>query len=205
MNVSDFNQNSTADWQHAIMTTQVGRSFGLPAIMNGMRKTPSYYPSRIPITMIEPTDPVAITFEHTAGSPTMFEFTMNLDGADLPAVGVMNVATLQPQNVVVQPSYTKRLTLAETADSGSPWYLQTGSVACVTIIVPISAPSGQYRLTLGEHIRWRLLDYSASRLVLEAPRGLPLVGFEDYYFTAVGTGSLLLLEEFRPDLFQRFL
>jgi hypothetical protein len=190
MNVTDFSQSSTQDWQQTIMTTQSGRSFGLPAIMQGIRKAPSYYPSGIPITMIEPTDPVAITFEHVGGSPTTFEFSVNTDSGDLPPIGVVNVATLQQQNVVVQTTYSKRLTLAETANGDTPWYLQTGFVASLTITVPISAPSGQYRLTLGEHIKWRLLDYSAGKLVIEAPRGLPLVGFEDYYFQAVGTGSL---------------
>jgi hypothetical protein len=169
----------------------------LPAIMHGIARAPSYYPSRIPITMLEPTDPVAITFEHVGGSPTQFEFAVNLDSGDLPSVGVVNVATLQPQNVAVQPTYMKRLTFAETRNSESPWYLQTGTVASLTIVVPISAPSGQYRLTLGEHIKWRLLDYSAGRLVLEAPRGLPLLGYEDYFFQAIGTG-VLPIYAFRP-------
>jgi hypothetical protein len=139
--------------------------------------------------MHAPTEPVAIAFEHAMGAATTFEFSMNFDG-DEPDVKVKDVATGQDQTATLQATYSKRLSFNETRDGENPWYLHTGTVASVTITVPATLPSGQYRLTLGEHLRWRLLDHSASRLVLEAPRGLPIVGFEDYFFSVQAAGDL---------------
>src|SRR5262249_48733416 len=107
-----------------------------------------------------------------------------------------NLATNQLYQVG-PPTYAKRLTFAETRDSGSPWYLQTGSVASLIVRLTANDPSGEYRLTLGEHVRWRLLYHTANQLVLEAPRGLPLVGFEDYFFQANCSGELPIYA-FRP-------